>query len=813
MSKQYLDPMRRYLLPLITIITFFLLLSGCQTEAPAERVTPLPPTPTTEVVPTQAASLPSPEQFVTIATDAPFPPFATFDDFGNVIGFDAELVEMIMGRLGRDYEFIVTNYDGMLNSVASGEFDMAVSALTRAEPVPGVAYSIPYLEVGQVLIVLANEQEIVDHQSVPANALLGVLADSLAGQRAAVETMGVPEENIVLFETLGQALLALRDGEVDGLILDHEDADYYTQTYYEQLKRVEGPGREGWITHHSYVIGVDENQPELLQGINRAIAEARSDGTIARITRDWLVSVESVDMGESLIGTPADTVVVGVVGTLESVDPAAAPDMIGWEVKRNTMSGLYTFDGEDVLVPALASGPPQISEDHLVYTFTLRSNLSFPDGNPLTANDVKWSINRAALLGNWHVNAFLEDSNGDRIADADAVEVVGPLTIRISLQEPASYFLNLLATPPYAIISEQCYATNSDPARTCNGIGPYEIVEWQVNDSLQLQANPEWPGPGEVAADSIRLRFYPDTERLQTAVGVGAVDVAWHGVPDEMLDTLGQATGMTVRNGPHTFKSYLVFRHDAQPWMQDAARQAVAYAVDREALAALFGGRRAPLYSPLPDSAEAHIPVEPSRNRTRAQELLRLAGYGSARKLVVPLWFLNDGRYTPLEEAYAEELKRQLEETGLIEVQLNGAPWQSFSVQMSGCEYPTFLLGWPPVGWPTRYPAGMGWLEYFVTNTDSLCSNYQSPAMDALVEELRNADPLDREQQIALYAQMQELWAQEYPTLDLTQSGPRLLASRAIGELQFDRMGLLDYGSLMKEMATPAPTPEPTPLP
>ena len=383
--------------------------------------------------------------------------------------------------------------------------------------------------------------------------------------------------------------------------------------------------------------------------------------------------------------------------------------------------------------------------------------------------------------------------------------------MRLTLKQPASYFLNLLATPPYAIVSEQCYATNANPARTCNGIGRYEITEWQVNESLQLQANPQWPGPGEASFDSIRLRFYPDPARLQTAVDVGAVDIAWLGTPDDMIDALAQRPEMRVWEGPNTFKSYLVFRHDAAPWAQDAVRQAVAYAVDRSALAAIFGGRRSPLHSPLPDSSPAHVSVEPQRNLASAQNLLRLAGYGSDFPLVMPLWYLNDGRYTSLERVYAEELKRQLEETGLIEVELNGAPWQTFSVQMSNCEYPAFLLGWPPVGWPTRYPAGMGWMEYFVTNTDSLCSNYQSFEMETLVEGLRNADPLDREQQMALYAQMQELWAQEYPTLDLTQSGPRLLAVDAIGNVQFGRMGLLNYAALTKEQAAPAP--EPTPLP
>lgn len=790
--------MRRFLI-LLSLLLLTTLAAGCGREEEPPQATPLPPTPTGEPVPTATTSPPEASQYVTVATDAPYAPFGTFDEFGNVVGFDAEIVDNIMARTGYDYEFVVTNFEGMLQSVADGEFDMAVSALTRPDPVPGIAYSDPYLEVGQVLVVLANEQEITSHSDIPPGVPIGVLADSLAGNRAAEQIAGIPDSDLVYYDSVGQALLALREGEVAGVIIDHDDAEHYTRTHYEQLKIVGGSGSNAWITHQSYYMAVDTDHPSLLEEVNEAIAQAKADGTIERITRNWLVSKETVDMGESLIGTPNDIIVIGVVGQLDNVDPAAAPDTIGWEVKGNTMSGLFMFDAEDNLVPVLADGMPEVSDDGLEYTFTLRSDLTFPDGSPLTAEDVRWSLTRAAALGNWHVNAFLKDDDGDAIADADAVEVLGANSVKLTLKQPASYFLNVLATPPYFIVSQSCYESDPEPARNCNGIGKYEIIEWKPNESIQLQVNPQWPGETAPAFENIQIRFYEDAESLRTAMELSAIDVAWTGMPQATMTQLLETAGIRAWEGPANFKSYLVFRQSDAPWENVTVRQAVAYAIDREALAReVFGGRRQPLYSPLPDSVPEQVATEPERDLERAQELLRLAGYSLDNRLTIPLWYLNDGRYTPLEEAYATAIERQLEATGLIQVELNGASWDVFSVQMTACNYPTFLLGWPPVGWPTRYPAAMGWIEHFVTETDTLCSNYQSLAMDTLIDQVRRAEPGNLEAQEALYVEIQERWAEEYPTLDLTQSRPQAIAWDTVDNVQFDRMGLLHYETLIK---------------
>lgn len=282
------------------------------------------------------------------------------------------------------------------------------------------------------------------------------------------------------------------------------------------------------------------------------------------------------------------------------------------------------------------------------------------------------------------------------------------------------------------------------------------------------------------------------------ALQLGAVDVAWGGLSAEQFNQLRAIPDLQSWQGQPTFKSYLVFEQSDPPWDNKLARQAAAYAIDREALAAIFNGQREPLYGPVPEGVPGRIDSEPQRNLEMAIDLLQQVGYSPQNPLEITLAYLNDSRYTPLEATYATAIKQQLEETGIFKVTLQGEAWDSYRVEMSGCNYPTFLLGWPPVGWPTRFPAVMGWIDFFISNTDTLCSNYQSPAMEALVQQLRGLDPLDTAGQLALYEQVQLLWANEWPALDLTQAGPAALSRPGVTNLRFDLMGLLHYTFLTK---------------
>jgi peptide/nickel transport system substrate-binding protein len=186
----------------------------------------------------------------------------------------------------------------------------------------------------------------------------------------------------------------------------------------------------------------------------------------------------------------------------------------------------------------------------------------------------------------------------------------------------------------------------------------------------------------------------------------------------------------------------------------------------------------------------------PQRDLDRARQLLTAAGFSAEEPVETTLWYLNDGRYTPLEEAYALALETQLEETGIFSITLRGEPWQTFIGQVSTCNAPAFLLGWPPSGSPTRFFDALDWMEYFITATDTVCSNYESEDMTALYTSA--VAQVNEAQRLAIYDQMQRLWATELPTLDLTQAPLMAISLSNIGGVTIDGMGFLRYDLLTK---------------
>ncbi len=787
------------------LAALLMIVAGCGGDASDEATPTVTPLSTSTTAPSDSddGSTEASEaiDFITVATDAPsrFKDFEDIDPFGNVIGFDPDVMAQLATIGGFNYEFVVTGFDGLLNSVANGEFDTAMAALEIPEqPQEGLAYTIPYLEVGQVLVVRANESELLDYRDVGVGIPIGALRFN-SGEQTARTMMGLGEPDLQLYPDTPQALQALIDQQVEGVVLDSDDAAHYISMYPQQLKIAGGSGEEAWISQRAYGIAVPEENQALLARLNEAIGQATADGSLERLTTEWLVADQPINAGESLVGTPDDELVIGLATPLVSLDPASrSPDLVSWEVQRNIMGGLLGYDAQNNLVPVLASDLPTVSEDKLEYTFSLREGLTFPDGSELTADDVRFSINRAAGQGNFQVNRYLKDANEDGFADTDAVQVIDPLTVKFVLKEPRSYFPSVVASPPFSILDQECLAAGGEPGSVCGGVGPYSVSEFEPGVQMRLIANPSWPGEG-ASFERLQLRFYEDSQRMRRSLENNAIDLAWTGIAPADIQELRDDADFRYWETASVFKSYLVFEQSESPWSSARLREAVAYAVDRDALATeVFAGQRKPLASPVPADTPGHVSTEPARDLESARSILIASGYSPATPLEMTIWYVNDGRYSTQEEAYATALKAQLEETELIAVTLEGASWNVFRPESLACNYPAYLLGWPSVGQPAAFLDAMSWMEYFITNTDQICSNFESSAMEALYEEAMAE--VDEAQRLALYAQIQELWAREFPTLDLTQEPRAGISLPGISGVWTDAMGLLHYDRLLKRV-------------
>jgi peptide/nickel transport system substrate-binding protein len=793
---------------ILVLLTTVLLLVACAGDGEETAAPTLPPTPTTAA--TEEASLPPSQQdFIVIATDAPLPPFTGFDQFGDLDGFVSRLMENIAVETNLDYEFVVTPAEGVLENLANTpgrDFDAAMSRLViPEEPMPGIAYTQPYLEVGQVLVVLADEDRLNSYRDLQPGMAVGVVQNSEAEQVART-LVGVNEADLRNgYSNSVEALQALVDESLTAVITDSYVADYFSQTYSDQIKVVGGSGRDAWISQKAYGIAVSASNSDLLEKLNEAITAVKTDGNIDRLTVAWLLPSDTLTPGEPRVVASPNEMVIGVVGNPSDMDPAARfSNLTSWEIKINTMSGLYGFTAENTLEPLLASSPPLIAEDKLEYTISLRRGLSFPDGSEFTADDVKWSIDRARSLGNFWVNGYLKDSNDDGFADDDAVQIIDQFTVKFVLQEPDATFFSLLATPPYFPISNECYSEVQDDLSSCGGLGPYTIVSWTPGEQMRLRANPEWPGRPTPAFENILLRFQDDTAVMRRSLEeFQSIDIAWTGLPysdfnalqttDNNGDGLPDYKGWT---GPAAFKSYIVFNQEQEPWDSAKVRQAFALSVDRSALASgVFNGSRLPLFSPIPETVPGHLPVLPQRNLPLARSLLLEEGYSQSVPLAIELWYVDDGRYSAVEAAYAAALQSQLEETGVFQLTLTGAPFEQFIGQVGECNLPAYLLGWPSPGRPVDYPDPSAWTDIFVTSA-TFCPNYESTAMTAFIQAAdEETDPAAR---LAIYGDIQQLWAQDFPTLDLLQEPRIAISVNSVNNVQIDAMGLMHYEVLTK---------------
>ena len=146
--------------------------------------------------------------------------------------------------------------------------------------------------------------------------------------------------------------------------------------------------------------------------------------------------------------TGADTIIIGTTDTISSFDPADAYATRDWEVIRNIDEGLLQWEAGsgDKLEPGSATGLPEVSDDGLTYTFTLRDGIKFGDGTDLTAQMYADSINRVLTIGPDCPNGVADALVTPYLASVEAPDAK---TVVFHLKNPVAYFLQLVTTAPY----------------------------------------------------------------------------------------------------------------------------------------------------------------------------------------------------------------------------------------------------------------------------------------------------------------------------------------------------------------------------
>jgi peptide/nickel transport system substrate-binding protein len=291
--------------------------------------------------------------------------------------------------------------------------------------------------------------------------------------------------------------------------------------------------------------------------------------------------------GVGLSPTSGQNLVVARAGDVLSLDATDTFDNNSIYVMEQIMEPLFMVspDGKSVR-PWLASGFT-MSKDKRTYTIRLRHGVEFSNGRPLTAADVKFSLDQDTRTGSqgWgYINSAI-----------DEVTAVDRSTVRIELKHPWAPLLADLSLFSNGIVPDH-YGGKSKSAFYDHplGTGPFEFDSWRKGQYLRVVRNPHYWQPGKPYLKSVTWQDVSDANTRALQLEGGQIDVDQ--APDwSSLSSLKKAPGVAVRLFPSTETDYIAFNEKRAPFNDVHVRRAIASAIDRRSLirAVLFGNGRA----------------------------------------------------------------------------------------------------------------------------------------------------------------------------------------------------------------------------
>lgn len=312
---------------------------------------------------------------------------------------------------------------------------------------------------------------------------------------------------------------------------------------------------------------------------------------------------------------------VGISQDLDSLDPHRAVSAGTKEVLFNIYEGLVKPDSDGNLIEALAESY-EISEDAKVYTFTLREGVKFHNGDAVTAEDVKYSIDKCA-----------DTSNGDPLVSAysivERVEIPDEKTVEIYLSEANTEFLAYMTT---AIVPRDYEELDTDPI----GTGPFKYDSRNPQENVIIVKNEDYWGE-KAHLDKVEFRVVADADMLVTNLKGGSIDMA-------MRLTVSQAAELTegfhVEEGTMNLVQALYLNNAVEPLNDEKVRQALCYAIDpQEIMDMIADGKGARIGTSMYPGLKKYFDEEYStyykQDYEKAKALLKEAGYADGFDLEI----------------------------------------------------------------------------------------------------------------------------------------------------------------------------------
>jgi ABC-type transport system substrate-binding protein len=458
------------------------------------------------------------------------------------------------------------------------------------------------------------------------------------------------------------------------------------------------------------------------------------------------------------IGTArADTtLVVSMAADPTGLDPEAVENNTSGFVMATVYDSLTAYKpGTVEIAPGLAQSW-DITEDGLTYTFHLRRGVKFHDGTPFNAKTYVQTLDRQLNKNdpNYIYNTGPVESYIDFTFESlDSYRAVDDDTVMFKMKKPSAALLASLAMVWNGVVSYPAAAKYGKDYRNHPvGTGPFVFKEWRQRDQVALDANPDyWKGKPKV--DHLVFKEYPDAQAALLALKRGEVHVMGD-VATSVISSIRSDSNLTLLTQPGLTVSGMAMPNDVPPFNDKRVRQALNYAVDKEAInKALYQGMAATLISPLPESQWGYDKTTKGYpyDVAKAQQLLNEAGVKPGLKVELLAYSTPRG-YNPAGPDLAVALQGYLKKVG-IEAEVRKLDMGAFLATVRSGKYPgLFLTGWSgDNGDPDNF---VGALFNSRGMPVSDTAHYKNPEVDKMMDEAAAvSDPAKR---LAMYKIIQQ---------------------------------------------------------
>lgn len=451
---------------------------------------------------------------------------------------------------------------------------------------------------------------------------------------------------------------------------------------------------------------------------------------------------EDIKQGGSMTVTYKDDV--------STLDPAIGYDWQNWSMIKSLFDGLMDYvPGTTELRPEIAESY-EISEDGTVFTFKLRDGVKFHNGRDLTAEDVKYSIERAVnpktqspgagFFGS--IKGFEEASSGD--ADGlSGITVVDDHTIKFELSRPDATFLHVLALNfAHVVPKEEVEKHGADFGKHPVGSGAFKLSEWTLGQRLVFERFEDYWNPGVPKLDQIVFEVGQEPVVALLRLQNGEVDVPGDGIPP--------AKFIEVKNDPkfkdliiqggqlHT--GYVTMNVKMEPFDKPEVRKAVNMAINKDRILRIINGRAVAANQPLPPSMPGYAKdYEGYAYDPEAAKAL-LAEAGLADGFETELYVMNTDPQPRIAQAIQQDLKaiginasiKSLAQANVIAAggEEGQAPmiWSGGMAWIADFPDPSNFYG-PILGCDGAVPGGWNWAWYCNEDLDAMAKE-----ADAMVD-------------------------------------------------------------------------------